>query len=64
MRGLLLAAALASLTTLTTLAASATPSAAGLRMAPAKPLVMHVDYYWHHHHWNHRYYGHGYWHYW
>lgn len=65
MRRILLAAVvLGGLTAVTTLGASAAPSAAALHVAPSQPLVTHVDYNYHHHHWHHRRYEHGHWHYW
>jgi len=65
MRRLLLAAvALGGLTALTAGGASAAPSASGLHVAPAQPLVTRIDYYVNHHHWQHRRMDHGHWRYW
>jgi hypothetical protein len=70
MRRILLAAvALGGLTALTAGGASAAPSVAGVHaegisVAPAQPLVTHVDYYWHRRHWHHRHWEHHRWRYW
>jgi len=53
-RLLFAAAALGGLFALTTVEASAAPSAAGLHPAPAQAMVTPVDYYYNHHHWHHR----------
>jgi hypothetical protein len=66
MRRMLFAAvALGGLTALTTLDASAAPSsAAGVHVAPSRPLVTNVDYDWHHRHYHHRHWDHDHWRYW
>jgi len=65
MRRMLLAAvALGGLTAVTTAAASAAPSAAGLHVAPPELAMTQVDYYWHHHHYHHRHWDHDHWRYW
>jgi hypothetical protein len=64
MRGILCgAAALGFVTALTSVGASAAPSAASLHVAPFQALVTDVDYYWHHHHYRHRHWAHGHYHY-
>jgi hypothetical protein len=62
-RTLLATVALAVVTALTSVGASAAPSAAGLHVAPSQALVTDVDYYWHHHHYHHRHWAHGHYHY-
>ncbi len=65
MRKILLAAvALGGLTAMTSVGASAAPSAAGVHVTPSHPLVTHVQYYWHHRHWHHRRWEHHHWRYW
>jgi hypothetical protein len=65
MRKILLAAvALGGLTALSAGGASAAPSASGIHVVPAQPLVTNVDYYWHRHHYHHRHWDHGRWRYW
>jgi hypothetical protein len=60
---LLAAAAVGGLLGLTSLNASAAPSAAGLHVAPQQGLVTNVDYYYNHHHYHHRHWHHGHWNY-
>jgi hypothetical protein len=63
-RLLLAAVAIGGLLAMTAGGASAAPSAAGLHVAPAKPLATNVDYWYRHHHYHHRHYDHGRWRYW
>jgi hypothetical protein len=55
---LLTAATFGSLTALTSVGASAAPSAAGLYVAPSQQMTTDVDYTWNHHHYHHRHYEH------
>jgi hypothetical protein len=65
MRKILLAAvALCGLAALTSVGAVAAPSVTGVRVAPSRPLVTHVDYFDHNHHrWHHRHWEHNHWRY-
>jgi hypothetical protein len=64
MRKMLLSAAvLCVVAALTSVEASAAPSAAILHVGPSHPLVTDVDYYWHHNHYHHRHWAHGHYHY-
>ena len=60
---LIAAAAVGGLLGLTSLNASAAPSAAGLNVAPGQEMVTHVDYYYNHQHYHHRRWHHEHWHY-
>jgi hypothetical protein len=64
MRKILLGATvLCVVAALTSVGASAAPSAAILHVGPSHALVTDVDYYWHHNHYNHRHWAHGHYHY-
>jgi hypothetical protein len=56
---LLVALAFCVLAGLTTIGASASPSATGLRVAGPRALVTEVDYQWHHNRYHHRHWAHG-----
>jgi hypothetical protein len=53
-RMVLAAVAFAGLTAVTTLGATAAPSATGVHASPSQALVTQVDYYHNHHRWHHR----------
>jgi hypothetical protein len=64
MRRILLGAvALGVVTALSSVGASAAPSAASFHVAPSQALVTDVNYYWHHHYYHHRHWAHGHYHY-
>ena len=65
MKKLLLAAvALGGLTALIAPAATASPAAAGVHVAPSHSGVTQINYYWHRRHWHHRRWEHHRWRYW
>ena len=60
---LLAAAAVCGLLGSTSFNASASPSVAGLHVAPAAGVITRVDYYYGHRHYHHRRWNHDHWHY-